>query len=203
MHTVRVSWLALYYALTHYALLALPSRFAAMRRVSTLVPSSRQEGAPCIWPCALADGGCLSSTSTPSSSWTRDGISLPPLAPLSLSLSLCLSVCLSLSLSFLFGSFLRRFSLPRIPSISLPRSWSLSAVGVRVQVSVCVVGTPRDLLASQLIGKRRRPRGIPERRFPPAKGTRYRTGIPGEPENRALIVGVPRRRRVFQFRDAT
>jgi len=108
MHTVRVSWLALYYALTHYALLALPSRFATMRRVSTLVPSSRQEGAPCIWPCALADGGRLSSTSTPSSTRTRDGNPLPPLV----------SLCLSLSLSFLFGSFLRRFSLPRTPDLS-------------------------------------------------------------------------------------
>lgn len=96
-----------------------------------------------------------------------------------------------------------------------PSSHSRSYPFARKSLSA-VLGTPRDLLAIRLIGKRGRPPGLQERRFPSPKGMCYREketrqrrpdgapdGISGE---RTRIAGrksthcVPWRRHVFQLR---
>lgn len=65
----RVSRLALYYA----GNAPLPATTIAVRdstRRSLFGSFKREKGAPCTWPCALADSGRLSSTSASSSTKT-------------------------------------------------------------------------------------------------------------------------------------
>jgi len=120
---------------------ALPTRLSVYRHPQRFHfgSSKREEGAPCTWPCALANSERLSSTSISSSTKTTSLLS--PVSHL-LFLLLLLLFLLSSSQSYL----LYRFALPLI--LILPsRSKSLSVV----------LGTPRDLLAIRLIGKRGRP----------------------------------------------
>lgn len=141
----QVSRLALYYA----GNAPLPSHYHRCPRLSTrrcLFGSfKREEGAPCTWPCALADSGRLSSTSASSSTTKTTTGSSPsslqlPFTPTSSSFSRVLD---SFPLSFLreesfcSSGYAARF-------ISYPTNWEARTAA-----------------------------RIPERRFPPLRGMRY------------------------------